>query len=61
MSEAIQLCKTVSQKYPECMEVWQLWLASPTATDKEKESWLEEAIKSTTKQVRKIIYILFLF
>ena len=55
MSEAMQLCETVLKKYPECMEVWQLRLASPTATDEEKESWLEEAIKSTTEQVGKII------
>lgn len=55
MSEAMQLCEAVSRKYPECVEVWQLRLASPTATNKEKKSWLEEAVMTINKQVRRFV------
>ena len=52
--QAHEVAQTASQKHPKCVELWQVRLSSPMATDKEKEEWMESALTRAPNEVDKI-------
>ena len=50
-TQALQIAEAASRQHPECLELWQVQLSSPIATNKEKKEWMESALKRALDKV----------